>query len=235
MLETDLYAPIKRFLETQGYAVKAEIGPCDVVACRGAEPPVVVELKTSFSLELLFQAIDRQTVTDTVYMAIALPGTGRSPLWARRQRSISKLCRRLGLGLLTVGEGRVEVHLDPAPYQPRQNKRRQGLLLKEFAQRVGDPNRGGSTRRPIMTAYRQDALRCARFVDTCGGAKLSDIRKHTKVGRAAAILQRDVYGWFLRQARGTYGLSPRGRTALVEFHHALGSLHGEEGGLRSAI
>ncbi len=37
----------------------------------------------------------------------------------------------------------VEPMLDPAPYRPRPNKRRQGMLLREFAHRVGDPNTGG--------------------------------------------------------------------------------------------
>ena len=66
MLETELYLPVKRFLEAQGYAVKAEIGDCDVLAVRGNEPPLIVELKTSFNLQLLLQGIDRQTMTDTV-------------------------------------------------------------------------------------------------------------------------------------------------------------------------
>ena len=57
--ETDLYLPIKAFLEAQGYEVKAEVGPADVVAMRGDELPVVVELKTQFSLALFHQAIDR--------------------------------------------------------------------------------------------------------------------------------------------------------------------------------
>jgi len=48
--ESDLYAPIKRFLEAQGYAVKGEIGPCDVMAVRGDEAPVIVELKDRLSL-----------------------------------------------------------------------------------------------------------------------------------------------------------------------------------------
>ena len=34
MSETDLYPPIKRFLEGQGYTVKGEIGACDVLAVR---------------------------------------------------------------------------------------------------------------------------------------------------------------------------------------------------------
>lgn len=43
--ETDLYWPIKAFLEDQGYEVKAEVIDCDVVAMRNDEPPLIVELK----------------------------------------------------------------------------------------------------------------------------------------------------------------------------------------------
>jgi hypothetical protein len=45
MPETDLYIPVKRHLEAQGYTVKSEIKGCDVVAVRGDELPVIVELK----------------------------------------------------------------------------------------------------------------------------------------------------------------------------------------------
>ena len=71
------------------------------------------------------------------------------------------LCRRLGLGLITVRmeDGFVEVHCDPEPYKPRQSKVRKARLLREFARRVGDPNNGGATRRGIVTSYRQDALK----------------------------------------------------------------------------
>ena len=55
MREHGLYPPVKAFLEAQDYAVKGEIDSCDVVAIRGGEPPVIVELKTSFSLPLVFQ------------------------------------------------------------------------------------------------------------------------------------------------------------------------------------
>ena len=53
--ETDLYAPIKRLLEGQGYIVKGEVGAADLVACRDDEDPVIVELKTGFTLSLFHQ------------------------------------------------------------------------------------------------------------------------------------------------------------------------------------
>jgi hypothetical protein len=226
MLETELYEPVKRFLEAQGYAVKAEVRGCDVVAVRGDEAPVVVELKTRFSLPLLIQGVDRQAVTDAVYVATALPDGISAHKWLRQRRGAINLCKRLGLGILTVkmdgGERQaVKVHLDPAPYRPRLNTRRRTMLLKEFESRAGDPNNGGSTRRPIVTAYRQDALRCVKFLVANQTAKLADIRTQTGVERAGGILQRDHYGWFQRVDRGIYGLSAKGTGAVAEFAEAL--------------
>lgn len=214
MRETDIYPPIKAYLERQGYEVKGEITGCDLVARRGEETPVIVELKLGFSLTLVFQGIDRQGVSDDVYLAIP-------PFPARaRQREALALCRRLGLGLMTVRTGEhafVDVLLDPAPYQPRKRKPRQGRLLREFARRVGDPMEGGSTKRPVMTAYRQDALRVAVFLDHSGATKAAEIARATGVAKASTMLRRDVYGWFERVERGIYRLTPRGNEALETF------------------
>lgn len=217
MAETDLYLPIKAFLEAQGYEVKGEVRECDMVALRGDEPPVIVELKTTFSLALVLQGIDRQGVTDFVYLGFAPP--------KRRQHSdILKLCKRLGLGVLLVTGSHVEALIDPATYQPRQIARRKTMLLKEFAHRVGDHNVGGSTRTPRMTAYRQDALRIAARLNQNGPSKVADLRTHTGVTRTAGILQSDVYGWFARESRGIYALTPKGSEALVTFEGVLKGL-----------
>jgi hypothetical protein len=231
--EEDLYAPVKAFFEGQGYEVKSEVRGCDVVAQRADEPPLIVELKTGFTLPLVLQGIDRLALSEHVYLAVAV-ATRPAPnsLWRRERRSILKLCRRLGLGLLAVHEptGKapplVEPLLDPLPYRPRPNKQRQGLLLKEFAHRVGDPNTGGMTRRPIVTAYRQAALRCAAHLAQDGPTKASEVARATGVSQAAKILQRDVYGWFQRVERGIYALSSKGEAALETFADVLPSLTG---------
>jgi hypothetical protein len=216
MREADLYAPVKAFLEAQGYAVKAEVEGCDVVARRDAEPPVIVELKARFTLDLLLQGVDRLKLTDAVYLAV--------PRLRHRWRDVRTLCRRLGLGLLLV-EGRlVQPLLDPAPYRPRGNARRRGLLLAEFAHRVGDPNTGGTTRVKRVTAYRQDALRCLAALAEAGPLPLPELRRRTGVARAAGILQRDVYGWFRRIDRGVYAASPNGAKALAAYAEVVAAL-----------
>jgi hypothetical protein len=204
--ETALYAPVKALLEAEGYTVKGEITGCDVVGVRDDEPPVIVELKREIGLGLVLQGIDRLALTDAVYLALGA--------WPRRLSGVRKLCQRLGLGLIVVTGDRANVVLDPLPYRPRKSRIRTARLLDEHRRRAGDPTVGGSVRRPIMTAYRQEALRCAALMAD-GPATLQALRASGDVPRAGRILQTNVYGWFERVERGVYMLTPRGRTALV--------------------
>jgi hypothetical protein len=221
MAEIDLYRPVKQFLEAQGYTVKGEIGPCDVVAVRGDEGPVVVELKERLSLTLILQAVDRLAVSDTVYVAFRI-GKGHSGSWRSHGRHVVVLLRRLGLGVLTVSaRGRVVPVLDPAPYRPRTSHRRRSTLLKEFAERVGDPEIGGSAAARRLTAYRQDAVRCARELAAAGVLKVSLLSTRTGVSRAGPILRDNHYGWFERVTVGHYALSPTGERELETWAHAL--------------
>jgi hypothetical protein len=133
-------------------------------------------------------------------------------------KNVKKLCRRLGLGFIVVGNGKADVVLDPAPYAPRQNKRKVGRLLGEHARRVGDPNLGGQAMRaPLMTAYRQEALRCAELLAANGPMKVAALRAACDAPKAAQILQQDVYGWFERVERGVYAITPKGREGLERF------------------
>ena len=215
MKESDLYLPLKRFLESQNYEVKGEIQDCDVLAIRGEEPPVVVELKLSLNLSIVLQAVERLSLTPKVYIGIP----EQCKILKRQRRHIIKLLRMLGLGLIVIASdqrnGSVEVLLDPGEYRPRKSKVRQERLLGEFMKRVGDPNLGGKEkRRGIMTAYRQRALAIARFLETQGPTKASHIAETLSEPKARDILYDDVYGWFDRVSRGVYALSPRGKQEI---------------------
>ncbi len=219
--ETDLYAPVKAFLEGQGYEVKGEVGAADIVAVRGGEAPVIIELKTSFSLALFHQAIERLKLSDSVYVAVPRK-TGKA-FQTQLRRNIA-MCRRLGLGLLTVRmySKTVEAHLDPGPYVPRKNKQKSQRLLQEFSRRVGDPNKGGrSSRGKLMTAYRQDAIRCLGHLLENGPTKASEVAKATGVPRARNIMADDHYGWFERAERGVYRMTPIGLEASSEYSGEL--------------
>src|SRR6266446_2665063 len=118
--EAALYGPVKRFLEGCGFEVKGEVRGCDLVARRGDEPAVIVELKLRFTLALVLQGIDRLALSERVYLAVP-----RRPRLARgimpEAPPIRRLCRRLGLGLLLVGRrsGTIAILEEPVPYRPR--------------------------------------------------------------------------------------------------------------------
>ena len=228
--EAALYRPVKRFLERCGYEVKGEVHGCDLVARRGAEPAVIVELKLRFNLALVLQGIDRLALSERVYLAVPRPPR---PTHGRRGARgimpdappVRRLCRRLGLGLILVGRDTVAVVEEPAPYRPRPARTRTARLIAEFERRAGDLNVGGRSRVPIVTAYRQDALRIAGALAAAAGPmRLFELRAATGLADAGRFLQRDVYGWFARLSRGTYALSERGQAALGQFAEAVAAL-----------
>ena len=211
MKESDLYLPIKRFLEAQGYEVKGEVKDCDVLAVRVEEDPVVVELKLSLNLDVVLQAVERLSLSSKVYIGVP-KGIG---VLKRRRRQAIKLLRMLGLGLLVVDNGATAVLLDPGEYKPRKSKHRQARLLGEFVRRVGDPNLGGTAKKKgIITAYRQRAVAICQFLEVNGPTKASHVAQSLTEPKARDILYRDVYGWFERTSRGVYKVSPRGKQEI---------------------
>ncbi len=210
-METALYLPIKSFLEAAGYAVKGEIGGCDLVGLTDGESPVVVicELKMTFNLELILQAVDRAAASDEVWIAARVSKRGKGREGDRRFRD---LCRRLGFGMLAVSDSDVvDILVSPIAPMPRKNARRRSRLVDEHRRRKGDPALGGSTRKPIMTAYRQQALACAAAIEN-GVQRPKDMREAAP--KAPQILRDNVYGWFERIDRGIYALTELGTEAL---------------------
>lgn len=216
MKETDLYDPLKRFLEAQQYEVKGEVRDCDVMAVRGDEDPVIVELKLSLNLGVVLQAVERLALSSSVYVGV--PSSCKAV--RNKPKQIIKMLRMLGLGLLQIDPNKtsnaVQVLLDPGPYKPRESKQRKARLLKEFDKRVGDPNKGGSEkRRGIMTAYRQQALLVAATLLELGPTRAAEVVRILDLPKARSILSSDFYGWFDRISRGIYTLSPRGKKELA--------------------
>ena len=216
--EADLYPPLKNFLTHQGYEVKGEVEHCDVIAVRGEEPVVVVELKLSINLTVVLQAVDRLQISDTVYIGVP---KGIAVLQNQRKQVV-KLLRMLGLGLMVIDPaaalGSVDVLCDPGAYKPRQVKQRTYRLLGEFMHRVGDPNAGGSTaRRGIMTVYRQKALAIAEHLQEHGETKAAVVARSLAEPKTRVILYDNVYGWFDRLGKGVYALSPRGEIEFAQW------------------
>lgn len=213
--ETQLYPPVKQYLVGNGYEVQAEVLDCDVVATKGDEI-VAVELKTGANMQLLVQATDRQRITDSVYVAVPAPRQTR-----RHWRGVQRVLRQLELGLLIVHFGstgpRVERAFDPLPYQRRKLSRRRTAVISEIDRRSGDHNTGGSTRTPLVTAYRENAILIACALQAAGPTTPRALRAMGTGEKTLAILTQNHYGWFQRVQRGVYSLTDRGRSDLDNY------------------
>lgn len=217
--EADLYPPLKAHFEALGLTVKGEIGAADLVAMGGPEP-VIVEMKLGFSLALYHQAVARLAISPQVWIAVLHP---KGAAAARILRDNSALCRRLGLGLLTVRarDGHVTAHLPPEAPAPRKSALKRRRLEAEFTRRQGDPNAGGATRHGLVTGYRQDALRCAAYLAEYGASRGAAVARDTGVPMATRIMADNHYGWFTRTAKGVYDLTDGGRKGLADWDGAL--------------
>ena len=128
--------------------------------------------------------------------------------------------------MITVkpSSGQVCVLTEPKTYTPRKIKSRQLKLAREFDNRIGDPNVGGSSREKLMTVYRQDALRCALILDRLGDLSPKEVGRKADVKQAGRILQKNYYGWFERVERGVYRVSNIGKTNLETYKEYLDSI-----------
>ncbi len=217
MPETDLYLPVKRFIEGLGFEVKGEVGGCDVLALRDGDPPVLVvcELKQTFKTSN--SSCRRWTAPWRWTKSGSQRGSRNAAQDARTMRgsAISAAGWASGCWRRKREPGR-----DSA--QPRRVLTTQGspasvALVEEHRRRRGDPVAGGGSKQPVMTAYRQGALACAAaMVD--GPKRPRDLKPIFE--KAPAMLRDNVYQWFTRVDRGLYGLTDAGHAALARWPQA---------------
>ena len=219
--ESDLYPPVKKYLEEQGYTVNSEVKHFDVTATKGDEL-IVVELKARFNATLLIQAADRQRAADSVYVALPSPrDMGGMTHW----KGMCHLLKRLEIGLMLIhflkSGPRVEIAFHPSPYQARRQRKRREVIIREIRERSGDYNTGGTTGQKIVTAYREEAIHIASLLDGSGGLSPAELRRRGAGDRAGSILNKNYYGWFEKVARGVYKLHPAGKKALGEYREIV--------------
>ncbi len=217
--ESDLYDPLKVYLENQGYILGAEVQDCDLVALKGDEM-VIVELKTSVTLSLVIQAARRKDICDSVYIAVPL-GQGKKSL--PNGKGLKNLLRKLEVGLIVVRfmktKTRVEVLLHPSPYEKRYRRRKQAAILREMDGRYGEFHKGGiTTREERITAYRQECIRLASLLKRRGETSPAELKKESaRPDKVQPILANNLYGWFDRVSRGVYRVNDTGLTALERY------------------
>ena len=230
--ECDLGPPIAAYLTHQGYCVRSEVNHCDITATQ-ENTLLVVELKKNFSTDLLIQAIDRQRIADLVYVALPIEGhLSRRDRYGKRWKGVEQLLKRLGLGLFLVGfppdtdaAPTVEVVFHPiSEPPPRKRPKSRASVLREIAGRSGDYNVGGAVGRPILTAYREQAIFIACALDKYGPQKPTQLRARGTCLKTQAILHRNVYNWFERLDRGLYALKASGKDEIAQTYPGLAAV-----------
>ncbi|MFC4320462.1 DUF2161 domain-containing phosphodiesterase [Litchfieldia salsa] len=221
LLEVDLYKPIQRYFVKQGFEVYGEVNDCDLVAMK-EEELVVVELKKTLNIELLVQGAKRQKLTDQVYIAIP---RGKQNFRSKKWKDICHLIRRLELGLILVSfsgnRARVDIHLYPTPFDQKksysQNKHKRNSLIKEVNGRSGDYNIGGSTRTKIMTAYKENCIQIACYLEKYGPLSPKKLRSLGTGEKTLSILNKNYYRWFEKVSRGVYEINDTGKQEVNQF------------------
>jgi hypothetical protein len=193
--EQDLVAVVVVWLEAMGADVYQEVecagGVADIVANVGAET-WIVEVKTSLSLALLTQAMERRRDAHRIFVAAP---------YTKHLRDVKRLCDEVGIGLLIVQVGdfdstwnqpRVNVEV----YGRRWNRRPAALRSRlkpehKTSAKAGAP--GGADR---WTPWRDTCQQLARLVKSQPGIPLKeaiDTIKHHY--RSAASARTSLAKW----------------------------------------
>ena len=116
--------------------------------------------------------------------------------------------------LLVVNEGplgrEVVKHFDPVPPQRRKIARKRRSIIQEVADRSTDENVAGSSRRKIMTAYRENAILIACCLNQLGPSSPKTLRFYGTGEKTTSILANNHYRWFQRVERGIYRITDQG-------------------------
>lgn len=216
--ETDLYRPLYKYLSKEGYTVRSEVMNCDITAVKD-DNLIIIELKKTLNIALLVQAVERQKITESVYVAIPRPPDKRK--WMIQSKPVQVLLKRLEIGLILVatmpGRPPVDIILHPSTYERRKRRVVKRAILDEISRRSGDFNEGGSCRTKLVTAYRENAIHIACCLAELGPLTPRALRGLGTGEKTQSILSKNVYSWFDKVSLGLYALSSTGRDALSNY------------------
>jgi len=213
MKESDMYNPIRKMLTEQGYTVRGEVKGCDIVALKD-DAMIIVEMKLSANLTLIYQAMARQTATDWVFIAIPRPRNVKRGTFPK----LKKLVKQLNIGLITVPLDSpvpcAEIIIYPEGRASKRNKKA-AALKREARGRTIDTT-GGTTGTKINTAYRERCIRIACLLEAKGEMTAKSLTALGCEGDTYRILYTNAIGWFTRVSKGVYNLSDAGIAYLSE-------------------
>lgn len=187
--EAEVAAVVVAWLDARGYDVyqEVELAPggirADIVAKRGPEL-TIVETKTSASLALLQQALERRRFAHRVYVAMPIPS-----------RALVDLCTELGVGVLRVRVGpEHEQRWNPDRCDEEATSRRWNTRPVKLAARLRPEHKtacaAGSPTGGHWSRWRETCAQLAAVVARTPGLKIRDAVQatphHYCSGRVAA-------------------------------------------------
>lgn len=213
--ESDMYEPIKNFFQKLGYSVKGEVKNCDIVITKDDEL-IIIELKKSFNISLLYQAINRQKITKNVYAAIPRPKRANDKHFKYNRQ----IAEKLELGLITVAMDSpvqtVEIICFPKNDKEAKQSRLKEQILKEAAGRNFD-NNGGSNKIKLKTVYRENCIKLACIFKKYGPMSVKElVNLYGAPKNTYSILYANNYGWFQKIDKGIYDITMEGVESLKE-------------------
>lgn len=223
--ESAMHEPLAQYFRGQGYKVNCEVKDCDLTATKEGEL-IIVELKRSFSMTLLSQAVKRKELTDSVYTAVpVLPGKKSIPNIA----GIKAILRRLEIGLILVRfmktKTKIEILLHPYPFTRKNARKKKRAVIREIDGRFHEFNKAGiPATEERITAYKLQAIRTAVMLKKFGEAAPKILRDAGTGEKTQEILSNNVYGWFERVKRGVYTLHPAGLEALEKYGEVISKM-----------
>lgn len=214
--ESDLSPPLEEYLTLQGYTVRCEVNHCDIIACKD-DSLIGIELKKSMNLSLLIQCNERLRTCDSVYAALPEPNGWQ---YDKKWRKIQRILKKLEIGLIFINIKRkdpVTIVFHPREYTPRKNKKGKRIILEEISRRTVNLNNGGISKTAIVTAYRENAVQIALYLQERGPSTPRELRKLGTGDKTQSILHNNFYGWYRKVERGVYELGEGGEQAIREY------------------
>lgn len=230
MKESDLFQPIKEYFSQEQYIVDGEVASLDML-CIKDEEAIAIELKNQLNLKLILQGIERQKTFEQVFLGIWKPKNLRNKSFLEKVY----LLKRLGLGLIFVGEKRKEVTvflppvLHPVEDYRNRNQRKKKRILSEMHRRKVRNNVGGVNKEKIITAYKEDCLKIVSYLGENGPSKVKEVREAAALPKAQSMLYDNHYGWFVSEKRGVYQLTEEGSLAKRTYQDIIDQLKRIEG------
>ncbi len=221
-----MYLPIKKLFEAKDYIVKGEVKSTDITAVKGDEI-IIVEMKMLLTFKLLYQALNRQRLSDNVFIAIPKPPYKK--LIGKSFKEKEFILRRLHLGLILVDMENdiAQVRFFPKVFDVKlsqaKSKKKKNQLIEEFNNRKSNSNFGGTSRTKIVTAYKERVIKLAHYLKE-EPKSTKELRILTSDKQVANLLQKNYYGWFQRVDRGIYTITEVGSKEIIEFKELINQL-----------